>query len=55
MGNFLSAYGLFLAQLATFVLLVVVAVVLFAATRRRGQAGFGPIGGGCVVSRRRVR
>jgi serine protease SohB len=37
-GNFFTAYGLFLAQLATFVLLVVVAVVLFAATRRRGQA-----------------
>jgi len=37
-GDFLSAYGLFLAQLATFVLLVIVAVVLFAATRRRGQA-----------------
>ena len=38
MGDFFSAYGLFLAQLATFVLLVIAAVVLFAATRRRGQA-----------------
>jgi serine protease SohB len=37
-GDFFTAYGLFLAQLATFVLLVVVAVVLFAATRRRGHA-----------------
>ena len=38
MGDFFSAYGLFLAQLATFVLLVIVAAVLFAATRRRGHA-----------------
>jgi serine protease SohB len=37
-GDFFSAYGLFLAQLATFVLLVIVAVALFAATRRRGHA-----------------
>jgi serine protease SohB len=37
-GDFLAAYGLFLAQLATFVLLVVAAVVLIAATRRRGRA-----------------
>lgn len=38
MGEFLSAYGLFLAQLATFVLLVIVAVLVIAATRRRGHA-----------------
>lgn len=38
MSEFLSAYGLFLAQLATFVLLVIVAVVLIAAARRGGQA-----------------
>ena len=38
MSEFLSAYGLFLAQLATFVVLVIVAVVLVAATRRRGRA-----------------
>jgi serine protease SohB len=37
-AEFLAAYGLFLAQLATFVLLVVVAVVAVAATRRRGHA-----------------
>jgi serine protease SohB len=36
--DFLAAYGLFLAQLATFVLLVIVTVVLIAATRRRGHA-----------------
>ena len=38
MSEFLAAYGLFLAQLATFVALVIVAVALFAATRRRGHA-----------------
>ncbi|HJR69958.1 MAG TPA: protease SohB [Gammaproteobacteria bacterium] len=38
MTDFLAAYGLFLAQLATFVLLVIVAVALIAATRRRGHA-----------------
>ncbi len=38
MSEFLAAYGLFLAQLATFVLLVVVAIALLAATRRRGHA-----------------
>lgn len=38
MSEFLAAYGLFLAQLATFVLLVIVAVVLIAASRRRGHA-----------------
>lgn len=38
MGEFLSAYGLFLAQLATFVLLVIVAAAVIAATRRRGHA-----------------
>jgi serine protease SohB len=37
-SEFLAAYGLFLAQLATFVALVIVAVALFAATRRRGHA-----------------
>ena len=38
MADFFAAYGLFLAQLATFVLLVVVAVVLIASSRRRGHA-----------------
>lgn len=38
MSDFLAAYGLFLAQLATFVLLVVVAIAVIAATRRRGRA-----------------
>jgi serine protease SohB len=37
-SEFLAAYGLFLAQLATFVLLVIVAIVLIAASRRRGHA-----------------
>jgi serine protease SohB len=37
-SEFLAAYGLFLAQLATFVLLLIVAVVLIAASRRRGHA-----------------
>jgi serine protease SohB len=37
-GEFLAAYGLFLAQLATFVVLLIVAVLLFLATRRRGRA-----------------
>jgi serine protease SohB len=37
-SDFFAAYGLFLAQLATFVLLVVVAIVLIAASRRRGHA-----------------
>lgn len=38
MSEFLSAYGLFLAQLGTFVLLVIVAVALIASARRGGQA-----------------
>ena len=38
MSEFLAAYGLFLAQLATFVLLLIVAVVLIVASRRRGHA-----------------
>jgi serine protease SohB len=37
-SEFVAAYGLFLAQLATFVLLLIVAVVLIAASRRRGHA-----------------
>jgi serine protease SohB len=37
-SEFLAAYGLFLAQLATFVALVVVAIALIIATRRRGRA-----------------
>ena len=37
MSEFLAAYGLFLAQLATFILLVIVAVVLIAGLRRRGH------------------
>ena len=37
MSEFLAAYGLFLAQLATFILLVIIAVVLIAGLRRRGQ------------------
>jgi serine protease SohB len=37
-SEFLAAYGLFLAQLATFVLLLIVAVVLIVASRRRGHA-----------------
>jgi serine protease SohB len=36
-GEFLSAYGLFLAQLATFLLLIVVAAAVMTATRRRGH------------------
>jgi len=36
-SEFLAAYGLFLAQLATFILLVIIAVVLIAGLRRRGQ------------------
>jgi serine protease SohB len=36
-GEFLAAYGLFLAQLATFVLLIVIGVAVIAATRRRGH------------------
>ena len=38
MSEFLAAYGLFLAQLATFILLLIVAVVLVAALRRRGHS-----------------
>ena len=38
MSEFLAAYGLFLAQLATFVLLVIIAVVLIVSSRRRGHA-----------------
>jgi serine protease SohB len=37
-SEFLAAYGLFLAQLATFVLLVIIAVVLIVSSRRRGHA-----------------
>jgi hypothetical protein len=37
-SEFFAAYGLFLAQLATFVLLLIVAVVLILASRRRGQS-----------------
>jgi len=36
-SEFLAAYGLFLAQLATFIVLVIVAVVLIAGLRRRGH------------------
>lgn len=38
MSDFLAAYGLFLAQLATFVALVIVAIAVIIATRRRGRA-----------------
>lgn len=38
MNEFLPAYGLFLAELATFVVLAVVIVVLIVANRRGGQA-----------------
>ena len=38
MSEFLAAYGLFLAQLATFVLILVIIVVLIASSRRRGHA-----------------
>jgi len=37
-SEFLAAYGLFLAQLATFALILVVIVVLVASSRRRGHA-----------------
>jgi serine protease SohB len=37
-SEFLAAYGLFLAQLATFIAVLIVAVVLVASSRRRGQA-----------------
>jgi serine protease SohB len=37
-SEFLAAYGLFLAQLATFVLLLIVAVLVIVASRRRGHA-----------------
>jgi serine protease SohB len=37
-SEFLAAYGLFLAQLATFVLLLMLAVVFIAASRRRGSS-----------------
>jgi serine protease SohB len=37
-SEFLAAYGLFLAQLATFVVLLIVAIVVILATRRRGHA-----------------
>jgi serine protease SohB len=37
-GEFLAAYGLFLAQLATFVGLIIVAIVIVVASRRRGHA-----------------
>ena len=43
MGEFLSAYGLFLAQLATFLLIIVIGAAVMAATRRRG------LGEGLVV------
>ncbi len=38
MREFFAAYGLFLAQLATFILVLVVAAVFIIASRRRGQA-----------------
>ena len=38
MSEFIAAYGLFLAQLATFVLLIIVAAVIVMASRRRGQS-----------------
>jgi serine protease SohB len=37
-SEFLAAYGLFLAQLATFILFIIVAVVIVVASRRRGHA-----------------
>jgi serine protease SohB len=37
-SEFLAAYGLFLAELATFALVVVIVVVLIASSRRRGHA-----------------
>jgi serine protease SohB len=37
-SEFLAAYGLFLAQLATFVLILVIIVLLIASSRRRGHA-----------------
>jgi serine protease SohB len=37
-SEFLAAYGLFLAQLATFILLLLVAIVLIVSSRRRGHA-----------------
>jgi serine protease SohB len=36
-SEFFAAYGLFLAQLATFILLLIVAIVLIVASRRRGH------------------
>jgi serine protease SohB len=36
-SEFLAAYGLFLAQLATFVLLLIVVIALFVSSRRRGH------------------
>ena len=38
MSEFLAAYGLFLAELATFALALVIVVVLIASSRRRGHA-----------------
>ncbi|HEX7237016.1 MAG TPA: protease SohB [Gammaproteobacteria bacterium] len=38
MSEFLAAYGLFLAELATFALVLVIVVVLIASSRRRGHA-----------------
>ena len=38
MSEFLAAYGLFLAELATFALVLIVIVVLIASSRRRGHA-----------------
>ena len=37
MSEFLASYGLFLAELATFALLVIIAIVLIASLRRRGH------------------
>jgi len=37
-SEFLAAYGLFLAQLATFIVVLIVAAVLVASSRRRGHA-----------------
>jgi len=37
-SEFLAAYGLFLAELATFALVLLLIVVLVASSRRRGHA-----------------
>ena len=38
MSEFLAAYGLFLAELATFALVLVILVIVIIASRRRGHA-----------------